>query len=186
MMIKSRTNEKVSNRSPFLILLFFSLFSLAEAGENPFFSKIGISPIKDKKAPNFFLEDLNNKKVELKQYKGKVVFLNFWATWCSPCKEEMPSMEALYQQFKKKDFVFLAISVDYESREKIREFIEKRHFTLPVLVDPKCFAFDLYGVKGIPTTFLIDKKGSMIGKAIGPRDWKSPEMISLLNHMVSE
>jgi peroxiredoxin len=93
----------------------------------------------------------------------------------------MPSIEALYQQFKEKDFVFLTISVDYEGKKPVKEFIEKQHYTFSVLLDPKCETLDLYKVKGIPTTILIDKNRKMIGKATGPRNWKSPEAISLLN-----
>ena len=95
-------------------------------------------------------------------------------------------MEALYQQFKEKDFVFLTISVDYGDGKNVKEFIEKHHFAFPVLLDPKCKTLDLYAVKGIPTTIIIDKKGMMIGKAIGPRNWKKPEVISFLNVLLEE
>jgi len=137
-------------------------------------------------APNFCLEGLNGRKVELKTFKGKVIFINFWATWCGPCKEEMPSMEALYQQYKEKDFVFLTISVDYGGIKQVKEFIKQNRYTFPVLLDPKCETFDVFRVKGIPTTLIIDKKGRMIGKAVGPRNWKSPEFISLLNMLIEE
>lgn len=151
------------------------------------FSKAGIQPIKGgKKAPNFRLEDLEGKKLELEHFKGKVVFLNFWATWCGPCKEEMPSMEVLHDQFKEKGFVFLTISVDYAGIKPVKEFIEKHRYTFPVLVDPKGETLDLFEVKGIPTTFLIDKKGIIIGKAVGPKDWKKPEVISILNFLIEK
>jgi peroxiredoxin len=174
--------RKVFFYSLFIILISFTLSFSSEKRKEELFLKIGIQNIKgDSKAPNFFLEDLKGKKLELRNFKGKVVFLNFWATWCGPCKEEMPSIEALYQQFKEKDFVFLTISVDYEGKKPVKEFIEKQRYTFPVLLDPKCETLDLYKVKGIPTTILIDKNKKMIGKAIGPRNWKSPEVISLLN-----
>jgi len=179
----------VIRHHPFFLSLFIlAIFvSASEAWNDGLLSKAGIKPIQEsKKAPHFTLEDLSGKKVELKYYKDKVILLNFWATWCSPCKEEMPSMEALYQQFKMKDFILLAVSVDYESKEKVKEFIEKRRYTFPVLVDPRCFVFDLYEVKGIPTTILINKKGMMIGRAVGPRDWKSPEVITLIHLLASK
>jgi peroxiredoxin len=173
---------KVFFRSFFVLLILSTLSFSSEKRREELFLKIGIQPIKDDtKAPNFCLEDLKGKKIELKNFKGKVVFLNFWATWCGPCKEEMPSIETLHQQFKEKDFVFLTISVDYEGKKPVKEFIEKQRYTFPVLLDPKCETLDLYKVKGIPTTILIDKNRKMIGKAIGPRNWKSPEAISLLN-----
>jgi peroxiredoxin len=98
----------------------------------------------------------------------------------------MPSMEVLYQQFKEKNFILLAISVDYGGQKPVNEFINKYRYTFPVLLDPKCKTLDLLQVKGIPTTFLIDKKGSMVGKAIGPRCWSSPEVFSLINLLMEK
>ncbi len=171
----------------FVIVLFLSLNVQADGREDDLFSKIGITPIKgDKKAPDFSLQDLNGKKVELKQLKEKVILLNFWATWCSPCKEEMPYLEALHQQFKEKKFVLLTISVDYNGLKTVKEFIDKHHYTFPVLLDPKGKTLDLFQVKGIPTTLLIDKRGRLVGKAIGPRDWKSPEVFSLINLLIEK
>ncbi len=138
------------------------------------------------RAPDFRLENLKGEKLELKNFKGKVIFLNFWATWCGPCKEEMPSMEILFQQFKEKDFVFLSISVDYEERKAVKEFIEKQRYSFPVLLDPKCNALDLYEVRRIPTTIIIDKNRKMIGRAVGPINWKSQEVISLLNILLGK
>jgi peroxiredoxin len=170
-----------------ILILLVSLSWTAEGGEDDFYSKIRINPIKgNKKAPDFSLKDLNGKEVEIKQFKGKVIFLNFWATWCGPCKEEMPGMEALHQQLKEKNFVMLTISVDYEGIKPVQEFISKHRYTFPVLLDPKGETLDLFEVKGIPTTFFVDKKGKMVGKAIGPRDWKSIEVESLINLLIEK
>ncbi len=167
--------------SLFIILVSFTLSFSSEKSREELFLKIGIQPIKrDTKAPDFRLENLKGEKLELKYFKGKVIFLNFWATWCGPCKEEMPSMEILYQQFKEKDFVFISISVDYEGRKSVKNFIEKQRYTFPVLLDPKCDVLDLYEVKRIPTTIIIDRNKKVIGRATGPINWKSPEVISLL------
>jgi thiol-disulfide isomerase/thioredoxin len=170
----------------FLCLLIFSPLSVfSENKKDDLYSKAGIQPIKgNTKVPNLNLTDLKGKKWETKDLKGKVIFLNFWATWCGPCKEEMPSMEELYQQFKSKDFIFLTISVDYEKKEIVKEFIQKHRYTFPVLLDPECATLDIFQVQGIPTTFLIDKKGMMIGKATGPRNWKKPEVVSILNSLL--
>lgn len=171
----------------FLILLFLSSFSHSEAIDEDLFIKAKIIPAKIiKKAPNFTLEDIYGKKVELYSLRGRVVLLAFWATWCSPCKKEMPSMESLYQQFKSKGFVLLAISVDYEKKEKVKEFVEKNGYNFPVLLDSKLHAYHLYDVKGIPTAILIDKQGRIIGKAVGPRDWNTPEVISFLDLLLRE
>jgi len=172
----------------FLLAFILSTPSIfAEVKKEDLFLKAGIQPVKaGKKAPVFSLEDLNGKRSDLKQYRGKVVFLNFWATWCGPCKEEMPSMEELSQKFKEKDFVFIALSVDYAGVKPVKDFIEKHRYTFPVLIDPKCETLDLFEVKGIPTTFLIDKKGDIIGKAIGPKDWKRSEVVSIVNFLLGK
>ena len=179
---------KVFLRSLSLVfILLVNLVFTAEGREDDLFSRIRINPIKgDKRVPDFSLKDLTGKKVEIKQYKGKIIFLNFWATWCGPCKEEMPSLEVLHRQFKGENFVLLTISVDYEGLKPVREFLNKQRYTFPVLLDPNGEILDLFEVKGIPTTFIIDKKGRVIGRAIGPRDWKSPEVFSLINLLVEK
>jgi peroxiredoxin len=170
-----------------ILILLISLSDTAAGGEEALFSKIKINPIRgNKKTPDFSLEDLNGKKVGLKQFKEKIIFLNFWATWCGPCKEEMPGLEVLHRQFKEKNFVLLTISVDYEGLRPVQEFIRKHQYTFPVLLDPKCETLDLFEVKGIPTTFIIDKKGRIVGKAIGPRDWKSEDVFSLINLLIGK
>lgn len=167
--------------------LFLILVLAAEGGEGDLFSKMRINPIKgDKKAPDFSLKDLTGKKVEIKDYKGKIIFLNFWATWCVPCKEEMPSLEVLHERFKGEKFVLLTVSVDYEGLKVVHGFLDKHSYTFPVLLDPNGETLDLFEVKGIPTTFIIDKKGRVIGRALGPRDWRSPEVFSLVNLLVGK
>ena len=172
------------------VLFLFLLLPLdfpAEGREEDLYAKLRISLIKgDKKAPDFSLLDLHGKKVGLKQFRGKIILLNFWATWCGPCKEEMPFLEILHQQFKEKDFVVVTVSVDYEEAKLVREFVNKQRYTFPVLLDPKCEVLDLFEVKAIPTTFIIDKKGKMLGRAIGPRDWKCQEAISLISVLIGK
>jgi peroxiredoxin len=172
-----------------ILVLFLLLFihSLAEGSEEELFSKIGITVIRDdRKVPDFSLKVLNGKRVGIKQFKGKIVLLNFWAIWCAPCKDEMPGLEVLHRQFRDKNFVLLTISVDYGGVKSVQEFINKHQYTFSVLLDPKCEVFDLFKANGIPTTFLVDKKGKMIGKAMGPRDWKSHEVVSLLNLLIKK
>ena len=169
----------------FLIVILFAFNLPANADESGLFSKIGATPIKNhKKTPNFCLEELNGEKVRLAALKGKIVFLNFWATWCGPCIEEMPSMEALYQRYREKDFVLLAISVEERNPEPAKKFIQKHRYRLPVLLDPAGKTLDLFEIHRIPATVIIDKKGRTIGRAIGPRDWSSPEVFSLIDQML--
>jgi thiol-disulfide isomerase/thioredoxin len=173
----------VMGKKLFFLIVTVLLLSLPAFGEEGrLFSKIGIQSIKDKKkAPYCCLEGLNGEKVELSTLKGKIVFLNFWATWCGPCKEEMPSIEALCQRYKEKDFVFLTISIDYGGAEPVRKFIEKQRYRFPVLLDPAGGTLDLFEINKIPATIIIDKKGKMIGRVIGPRNWSSPEVFSLID-----
>ncbi len=170
---------------PLMLVLLTNLAFAGGGGIDDLFSKIRINPIKGaKKAPNFSLKDMTGKKVEIKQFKGKVVFLNFWATWCGPCKEEMPGLEVLHQKLQGEKFVLLTVSVDYEGLKLVQGFISKHRYTFRVLLDPNGETLDLFEIKGIPTTFVIDKSGKVIGRAIGPRDWKSPEVFSLINLLV--
>jgi len=169
----------------FLIAILLAFNLPANADESGLFSKIGAKPIKNhKKAPNVCLEELNGGKVQLAALKGKIIFLNFWATWCGPCREEMPSMEALHQHYKEKDFLFLTICIDDEGREPVRKFIERHRYRIPVLLDPAGKTLELFEISRIPATLIIDRNGRMIGRVIGPRNWSSPEVFSLVDQML--
>ncbi|MBI3812982.1 MAG: TlpA family protein disulfide reductase [Nitrospinae bacterium] len=139
----------------------------------------GISHTEEKlPAPDFTLMTLDSKKVALKDLKGKYVFLNFWATWCGPCKEEMPSMERLYQRLKsKKNFTMLAVSIDKGGSKAVKRFMEEHKFTFTVLLDEDSGAAAEYGVMGIPSTYLIDPQGFIMNRAVGAREWDSEESI---------
>ncbi len=170
-----------------ILVAIFLLFSLPAFGqERGLYSKIGIQSVKKTKTPDFSLEGVNNKTVRLSALKGNVIFLNFWASWCGPCKDEMPSMEALYQRYKERDLVLLAISVDEGSSEPTRKFIQKNRYHFPVLLDPAGKTLDLFEIDKIPATVIIDKKGRMIGRAIGPRDWSRPEFFSMIDQMLDD
>ena len=123
-------------------------------------------------APDFSLPDIQGKTVRLSDYRGKVVFVNFWATWCKPCKEEMPSMEILCENFKSEDFVMLAISMDRVTTKKdIPPFIESMKLTFPILTDSWGQTDKRYKLMGVPETYIIDQNGVLREKVIGPRDW---------------
>lgn len=167
------------------LLLLFSLPAFGQ--ESGFYKKIGIQPVKNNmKAPDFCLEGLNGKKVQLHGLKGNVILLNFWATWCGPCKEEMPSMEALYRQYKERDFILLTISVDQGSPEPTRKFIQQNGYHFSVLFDPAGKTLDLFGVDRIPATLVINKKGKILGRAIGPRDWSQPDVFSFIDRLLED
>lgn len=140
-------------------------------------ARIGYRP------PNFTLQDLQGRTVELGSFRGKVIFINFWATWCAPCRAEMPAMERLYQDLKDKDFIMLAISQDLEGKAVVEPFVKEFKFTFPILLDPDLRLNDQYELRGIPTTLLIDKTGTITHKMLGARDWNqkiSRDLISKL------
>ncbi len=115
---------------------------------------------------DFTLEDLDGNMVTLSQLKGKKVFLNFWATWCPPCKAEMPDIEKLYQETKDSDLVILAVNVG-EDKKTVQDFIVKNKYNFPVLLDVKGEISQLYQVSGIPTSYFIDTNGFLDNGATG-------------------
>ncbi|MBI5749226.1 MAG: TlpA family protein disulfide reductase [Nitrospinae bacterium] len=136
-------------------------------------------------APDFTLMTMDNKKMALKDYKGKYVFLNFWATWCGPCIDEMPSMERLYQKLKsKKNFEMLAVSIDKGGAEVVKRFVKENKLTFTVLLDRDSEVAAAYGVMGIPATYLIDPNGDVINKASGARDWDSKDSLKFFEKML--
>jgi peroxiredoxin len=126
-------------------------------------------------APNFLLKDLEGFQVSLDQFRGKVVLLNFWATWCGPCRIEMPAMEQLYKSFSRKDFEILAVSTDPQGAAVTRPFQREIGFTFPVLHDADFRIGLRYGARTLPMTFLIDQQGIIRKRIFGARDWNTPE-----------
>ena len=145
---------------------------------------LGIVRYKKKvKAPSFALKDLNGNEVRLDDLRGKIVFLNFWATWCPPCREEMPSMEKLHREFRNKDFTMLAINLREDGR-KVKAFKEKFGLSFPIPLDSNGAVGSDYGIASIPTTYLVDREGYVIGVALGARDWSSRETFGLINQLL--
>jgi cytochrome c biogenesis protein CcmG, thiol:disulfide interchange protein DsbE len=137
-----------------------------------------------KLAANFKLKDLNGNEISLASLRGKVVFLNIWATWCAPCREEMPSIESLYNDFKPdKDFVVLAVSQDTESA-LVAPFIKQHHLEFTVLLDPRNEVGDHYGVDGIPETFIIGRDGRIVAHHVGPYDWSNADIREALEELI--
>lgn len=136
-------------------------------------------------APDFTLPDPDNKKISLKSYRGKLVFLNFWASWCGPCREEMPAMERLYQEFKGKGFEVVAINVK-DTRKDALAFVKELKLTYPILLDPEGQVGLLYGAWGLPATYLIDAKGVVLARAWGPAEWYSPAARNLIKSLLEK
>jgi peroxiredoxin len=117
-------------------------------------------------APNFILKDLEGNEVELAELRGKGVFLNFWATTCPPCRDEMPYMENGYQKYEDEGIKIIAVNFD-EQQLRIDKFINSIGLTFPILLDPGLQVNQLYGVRELPATFLIDENGLVIERRIG-------------------
>jgi peroxiredoxin len=142
-------------------------------------------PEKTIPAPNFTLKSINGEEVSLSQQRGKYVLVNFWATWCGPCKVEMPSLETLHQRFKSKNFSLLAISNDMFGAKIVKPFIKANNLTFPVLLDQQLQASNKFGVVSLPTTFMIDPEGNIIGELRGAEDWASSENILYFENLLT-
>jgi peroxiredoxin len=135
-------------------------------------------------APDFSIKDQQGRVVKLSDYRGKVVFLNFWGTWCQPCVQEMPEMETLYRAFKDRKFQMLAISIDNDWQE-VNEFYKQRNLTLPSFLDPGHQVANLYKVYKYPETFLIDANGYVV-KHTWQEHWADPRVMAIVENLVQQ
>lgn len=131
-------------------------------------------------APNFRLRDLDGTLTSLSQFRGKVVLLNFWATWCGPCRVEMPAMEQLYRTYSRREFQILAVSTDPQGAAVTRPFQQKTGLSFPILHDTEMQIGLTYGARSLPMTFMVDRQGVVRQKIFGARDWDSPEARELI------
>jgi len=135
-------------------------------------------------APNFRLRDLQGRTMSLSQFRGKVVLLNFWATWCGPCRIEMPAMERLYHTISRKDFEILAVSTDPQGAAVTRPFQREMGLTFPILHDPDMRTGLTYGTRTLPLSFMVDRHGVVRKQIFGARDWDSPEARELIRMLM--
>src|SRR2546430_10411230 len=127
-----------------------------------------IRPPRPKFADDFTIPTAGGQTFKLSAQRGKPVFINFWATWCPPCLEEMPALERLWRRHKDAGFVLVAISLDADPK-KVPPFVSARRFSFPVALDPKMAVAEKYGVRALASSFVIDRQGLMAGAAPGPR-----------------
>ncbi|MCF6178500.1 MAG: TlpA family protein disulfide reductase [Geopsychrobacter sp.] len=135
-------------------------------------------------APDFTLENMQGENVTLSQFRGKVVIVNFWATWCPPCRREMPSMEVLHQTFKDDDLVLLAINVENGGRGVVSGFLKESPYSFPILLDSQAEVQKLYGVFQFPESFIVDRNGLVVKKVIGAVPWMGGDIYNLLHFML--
>lgn len=136
-------------------------------------------------SPGFTTDDAQGNRVDFTSFRGKLVVLNFWATWCPPCRLEMPAMERLYQEFQGKGLEVVAVNF-MESAEKVRAFAEEQKLTYPMLLDSQAEIAESYGVMRLPETVLIGREGELIGKTIGYKDWYKDDVRELVAALLGD
>lgn len=132
-------------------------------------------------APDFTVQD-SDRKIELNQFRGQVVVLNFWATWCPPCNEELPSLMSMQDRTRARGVVVLGISIDVDS-DAYHRFLKQRGVNFVTVRDPEERISGMYGTHGWPETFVIDRQGVLRRKVVGPINWNSPEVIEFLSRL---
>lgn len=142
-------------------------------------------PEKTIAARDFTARTLAGETVQLSQLKGQVVFLNFWATWCVPCKKEMPAMERVHQALQGQPFRMLAVNLQ-EGPEAIRRFVDEMELTFDIVLDPAGEITREYGVNNLPLTYLIDKQGMIVARALGERPWDEKAYLDYVRKLVRE
>lgn len=142
-----------------------------------------IKPARQKIADDFTLPTPGAAKFKLSEHRGKVVLINFWATWCPPCLQEMPAMDRLYRQHREAGFEMVAVSVDTDGGA-VKPFLARHEFAFRVALDPTMGLANTYGVRALPSSFIVDRKGMLAALAIGPRHWDNAAAHSLVEAMV--
>ena len=160
--------------------------SVFAASEQTLLREAGFQPVEPRQpAAAFQLSDLTGQVHRLQTLRGKVVFLNFWATWCAPCRLEMPEMEHLFQAFRSRPFTMLAVAMQ-QNRDQVAPFFKELDLHYIALLDVEGDASAIYGVRGLPTTLLIDCTGHLIGKVTGPRPWNNEAVHRLLSALLQD
>lgn len=159
-----------------LLLILVGVAGLA--GYLLFLDKQGGGLREGEPAPSFYLPNREHGAVGLERLRGEVVLLNFWATWCPPCVTEMPSLGRLQTRFEGQKFKVLAVSVDEDGWPAVDRFLKKYPVNLTILLDVRGDIAARYGTNRLPESFLIDQKGTVVKKYLGPRDWTDPKIVS--------
>jgi thiol-disulfide isomerase/thioredoxin len=138
-------------------------------------------------APDFSLQDMDEETHTLSDYRGKVVLVNFWATWCPPCRKEMPALEALYKKLGTEKFAVLAVN-QWEDPDHVFTYTGDLNVfpSFPILFDPESAVSQDYKVKGLPTSFIVDRQGRLAYRAVGGRDFDHPEVERLIRVLLAE
>ncbi len=136
--------------------------------------------------PNFNILDMNKNKISLSDMKGSVVFVNFWATWCGSCVEELPSVERLSGVFSGNPQFKMVTILYKDDAQRASGFMKENGLTFPVYLNSDESAAKIFAITGVPETYIIDKKGILRDKVIGPAEWDSPQAISAFRDLIKE
>ena len=159
----------------FCMVFLFAAESSASASASG--SGRGLTALSEKPmVPDFFLKDADGKMHKFSDYKGHIVIVNFWATWCPPCRAEMPSMQRAWEQLREEGIIMLAIDVG-EDEDAIFEFTASYPVEFPLLLDTDSLVSEAWKVNGLPTTFVVDQWGRKVYRAVGGREWDSPDLL---------
>ncbi len=167
-----------------LLALLVILITAACDRKGTELSETSPSVMESRPAPEITLSGLDGSRLRLSDLRGKVVLLNFWTTWCPPCREEIPSMMRLNTIMKGRPFQIVAVSLDEGGKAAVEEFFRTNGYYLPTYTDPDGRAAASYGVSGFPNTFIVDKKGLIVKKIVGPVDWGAAEVIAMINELM--
>ena len=137
-------------------------------------------------APDFTLINLKGNREGLGDYRGNVLLLNLWATWCVPCRIEMKSFETLYRRYRSQGLTILAVSIDKNSLDKVKRFVEERQLSFPVLIDKNQKVEKLYPSPTIPATFVINRKGFLVTKVDGAKNWETEETFKAIEFLLKD
>mgnify|MGYP000090622294 CR=1 FL=1 len=161
-----------------LVSSFFTISSFASTPYEKFSQQPAIM------APDFSLPGTSEQEIKLSDYRGKIVLLNFWATFCAPCRMEMPSLQAISVKYQNDDVVVIAVSVDSGREKAVKKWIKKMKLEFPIALEGNT-AGDTYEVSALPVTFIIGKKGQLIGRILGEREWDNKETHQLIETLLS-
>ncbi|MEP6998212.1 MAG: TlpA disulfide reductase family protein [Betaproteobacteria bacterium] len=179
-------NRQAQSSKAGLVVFGVSVFALSLVGAwfslRPSATQFTFTPYSSPRPiANVEFEDGNGQKRTLADFKGKVVLLNIWATWCGPCREEMPTLDRLQQRLGSTDFEVVALSIDRGGQAAVRSFLDHiKVQRLAIYVDASAEAHAKLGAVGIPTTLLLDREGREIGRVVGPAEWDRPEVIATI------
>ncbi|MDR2210831.1 MAG: TlpA family protein disulfide reductase [Spirochaetaceae bacterium] len=179
-------------KKSFALICVIFLFLLPAAGQSGLSREIEQAfaeanlPVLRQRAfpPDFSLSLLGSGQITLSRLKGKVVILNFWATWCPPCRMEMPSMEALYGRFKNRNFEILAVDCA-EKAPVVQRFIQNNKYSFPVALDSSGEVSSQYGISGIPTSYILDQEGRIVHRVVGSLDWNNRKIVAAIEALLN-